>query len=103
MLQETLDAHFQTTEGKSVPPSESSQSAVTVDSEGEAFQLLLHKCMMHAVTCVAARLQRCWNSGMLRTEWSQFDAVGDVSQWMSSAVQSMQEGYWHFCFRFPMH
>ena len=82
LLQQTLDAHSamlvaaasassstaHTNAASSAPSSSSSSSlaALTIDAELEAFQLLLHKSVMCACACVTARLQRVWNTQMVR-------------------------------------
>jgi hypothetical protein len=51
------------------------QLRVSVADESEAFQTLLHKCVMHAVAAIGARLQQRHWALMTRTDWATFDAV----------------------------
>lgn len=66
--------------------------AVSVSDETEACSLLLHKCVMHAVAVLSARLSRAWSKQMLAVDWAQLDAVGDVSAWMSAAIAAIKDG-----------
>jgi hypothetical protein len=67
-------------------------STVSVSDETEACSLLLHKCVMHSVAVLSARLSRAWSKQMLAVDWANLDAVGDVSHWMSAAITALKDG-----------
>jgi hypothetical protein len=104
MLQQTLDGLVGAPEadGDSSAPQQVDSSSelaavrssvlVSVSDETEACSLLLHKCVMHAVAVLSARLSRAWSKQMLAVDWANLDAVGDVSKWMTAAVAAFQDG-----------